>query len=47
MGLDWRIMDLSSYFETLEAFNEMQDPDGGKSEPGERLERFMKAHTGK
>lgn len=47
MGLDWRTLDLSSYFETLEAFNEMSDGgEGEKSAPGERLSKFLSAHMG-
>lgn len=47
MGLDWRILSLSSYMEALEAQNEMNNPDGGKAESGtgDGLKRFMKAHV--
>lgn len=50
MGLDWRVLDLSSYMEALEAFNAMNDPDAKGNSADEpdtsRLARFMKVHKG-
>lgn len=45
MGLDWRWLDLSSYFEAFTAHNDAQDPNS-KDQPenaGNRLSRFMEA----
>lgn len=45
MGLDWRTLSLSSYYEALEASNEMHSPDK-TGEPGDtsRLAAFINAH---
>lgn len=50
MGLDWRALSLSDYFEALEAFNEAHDPEA-KSTPSSAgdlsdLRRLMKSHGG-
>jgi hypothetical protein len=50
MGLDWRTLSLSDYFEALEAFNEAHDPDPKSSskDAGDLsdLRRLMKSHGG-
>lgn len=50
MGLDWRTLSLSDYFEALEAFNEAHDPDAKSSakDAGDLsdLRRLMKSHGG-
>lgn len=46
MGLDWRYLSLSAYFEALEAHNEAHSGDGKTRPPAdpERLGRFLAAH---
>lgn len=50
MGLDWRALSLSDYFEALEAFNEAHDPEvkSTQSSAGDLsdLRRLMKSHGG-
>lgn len=45
MGLDWRFLSLSGYFEALEAANTMNSPEEKPVEPSAGLKRFMSAHT--
>lgn len=49
MGLDPDRLSMSGYFEALEAYNAMHDPEAAKdvvSKPaGKRLKRFMQAHA--
>lgn len=46
MGLDWRYLSLSAYFEALEAHNEAHSGDGKTRPPvdPERLGKFLAAH---
>jgi hypothetical protein len=46
IGLDWRYLSLSSYFEALEAFNSVQSGERAPSQPTEGLKAFIKAHSG-
>lgn len=48
MGLDPDRLSLSGYFEALEAYNAMHDPDAakGQTRPASgRLKRFVQAHA--
>jgi hypothetical protein len=49
LGLDWRITSMSAYFEALEAYNDMQTPEGPKEiseAQKEKLRKFNRENFG-
>lgn len=44
IGVDWRTLSLSAYFETCEA-HEIAHDGGQSAPPSEGLKRFFKAHA--